>query len=436
MMASDILTPNKDYNRMRNFLRLIFLNGCYSRKSFKKYKILSDKQYRNYTKILTEYFSDEYHNIRQYSRDSLHMNYEYYKTIENYLIDSYLTKSSSSNFISVYFLVLQILNQSSKPLKRSEITEKLYKIYGFDDNSEKDSYKDLSEISIYNYLKEFVYLDILNENENNEFYLNEDIFTNLSDEEIIELYDCVCFYSNATFPSTPGYYLKHSLKKYIEYIRKLELNDNNLFLHRFVPLHSVLDDDIVIDILKSINLSKKIKIDYHKFILQGSSYIDKKRKFEVYPIKVIFDLKLGRWYLASLDDNNNLCIFRIDRIHSIKNLNDKFSYEEGEKHFNEQFNNVWTASIPFENKRKNEIKLQIHESKGYIIERIMSEAKNGQLILGEDDYYYFTLQIKDELELLPWIRTLSPHVKIIENDNLKNRFINDLTEMKNNYETI
>lgn len=432
-MGNEILTSNKNYNKIRDFLRLLFINGCYSKKSLKKYNIITDKQYRDYTNLLLEYFNEENHNIRQYSRDSLQMNFNYYETTENYLIDSYLTKSSSSNYISIYFLVLQILKKNDKPLKRKEITKEIYKVYGFHEQSKRNCFKDLSENSIYKYLKEFVKLGIIEENEQNEFSLKKDIFENLSDDELINLYDAVCFFSNSLVPSTLGYYLKHSIENYFKYIRKVNIHKNELFLHRFTPIHSVLDDKIVIDLLNSIKLKKKIEIEYHKWIFENYCYDAKKFKFKIYPVKIIFDLTLGRWYLVTLDDNNNLSVFRVDRLYNVKNLTENFNYKKAEQYFNENFKNIWTASMPFSKDKATEVKLKINDNRQFILERIIEEGKGGQLTLETDGNYYFTIKVKDEVELLPWIRGLSPHVTIIENANLKKRFVDDIMEMKKNY---
>lgn len=432
-MSSEIFTPNKNYNKIRSFLRFLFLKGCYSKNSFKQYGLLSDKQYRNYTNILIEYFREEYHNIEQYSRNSLQLNFEYYNTTENYLVDSYLTKSSSSNYMSVYFLTLQILNESDVPLKRNLITEKLYEIYGFHEVSNRDYTKEISEGSIYNYLKEFVDLDILGENDDNEFYINNDIFEDLSDEELIDLYDGVSFFSNVLYPSTPGYYVKNSLYRYIKHIRDVELEDDSLFLHRFTPLHSVLDDEIVIECLKSIKDNKKIKIKYEKLVFNESYYNRDEYEIEINPIKIVFDFSLGRWYLAFIDDEKRLSMLRIDRIQGIGFLKDKFDYETYEEHFHEQFKDVWTASIPFGDSELKEVKFKIPKEGKYTLKRLMKEANSGQLILGEDEDYYFILNVKDDIELLPWIRTLSPYIEIIGNEDLRDRFINDLVEMGQSY---
>lgn len=435
-MTSELLTPNKNYNKMRVFLRLLFLNGCYSKTSFKKYNLLSDKQYRNYTNILMEYFNDDCHNLEQYSRDSLQLNFEYHETTENYLVDSYLTKSSTSNYMSVYFLLLQILNTSERPLKRTEITEVLYRIYGFDDISSSDCSKEISESSIYNYLKEFVHLDILVENEDNEFYLNDDIFKDLSNKELISLCHAISFFSNVLYPSTPGYFLKNSLEKYIKYTRHVNLEDKNIFLHRFTPLHSVLDDEIVLESLKAIKNNRKIKVQYEKLVFHDSHYKKESHKIKLYPIKVIFDFSLGRWYLACLDDENTLSMLRIDRINRINILKDTFDYKMCEDYFNEQFKDIWTASTPLVNDKYKEIKLKIPKENKHTLKRLMKEGQNGQLILGEDNNYYFTLNVIDDIELLPWIRTLSPYVQIIENTDLKDRFVGDLIEMRDSYEII
>ncbi len=432
-MTSEILTPNKNYNKIRTFLRLLFLKGCYSKKTFKKYGLLSDKQYRNYTGILREYFNEDYHNIEQYSRDSLQLNFEYYETTENYLVDSYLTKSSTSNYMSVYFLLLQILNIEKVPLRRNEISERLYAIYGYDEDTNRKDCKDISEASIYNYLKEFVKLDILKENEDNEFYISHDIFKDLSNEELINLYDCVSFFSNVLYPSTPGYYLKESLKNYRKYIRNMKLEEQNIFLHRFIPLHSVLDDGIVIECLGAIKDNKRIQVNYEKLTFDDSYYKESKYEMKISPIKLIFDFSLGRWYLAYLDDEDRLSMLRLDRMQNVKLLGEKFHHEAYEEYFHREFKDVWTASMPFGDNEDKEICLQIPKEGKYTLKRLIREGHGGQLTLGQDDNYYFNISVKDDVELLPWIRTLSPYVKIIGNEDLKDRFIDDLMEMKNSY---
>lgn len=432
-MTSEILTPNKNYNRIRHFLRLLFLHGCYSRNSFTQYKILSEKQYRNYTNLIMEYLDEKHHNIQQYSRESLKLDFEYYDTKSNYLVDSYLSKSSSSNYISVYFLTLQLLHQKGRPLKRSEIMDELFSIYGFDRNSLEESTKEISEASIYNYLKEFVKLDILKETENKEFCLSKDIFENLCIEELRALYNAVSFFTNTVFPSTPGYYLKNSLNKYITYKRNYQLEDKEVFLHRFTPFHSVLDDGVVIESLKAINSNKKVKICYEKFLFDKGHYSKEKHFLDLNPIKVIFDLSLGRWYLACLDDDKVFSLLRMDRIQGITIMKSQFNYKALACIFEKDYKNIWTASTPFDTDEIRTVTLQIPRDGKHTVERLIKEGQDGQLILGDDDNYYYTLQVKDDEELLPWLRTLSPYIKIVGSENLKNKFINDLMEMRTSY---
>jgi predicted DNA-binding transcriptional regulator YafY len=216
-------------------------------------------------------------------------------------------------------------------------------------------------------------------------------------------------------------------------VRKLQTHEIELFLHRFVPFHSVLDDETVLKILESICLNKKTKIKYHKLIFEHSCYTEKEFEFDVCPVKIIFDLTLGRWYLACFDDNSHLSMFRVDRIYDAVHLEDRFDYSEAEKRFNKKFKDVWTASIPFNDKKSRKIKLQVTGDKQYILNRIAAEGKDGYFTLENNGTCYFNLNVKDETEILPWLRSLSPHVKIIENDSLKNRMISDLMEMKKNY---
>lgn len=422
-MSNEVLKSNKNYNKMRNFLRLVYLHGCYSNKTFKKYNIITAKQYRDYTKILLDYFKDDNHNVKEYLRDSLRMDFEYYNNIDNYLVDSYSTKSSSASFISLYFLILQILKNHNTRLKRSDIICELPSDMEFDDTT------------IYNYLKSFTDSDILIENEKNEFSINEDVFGNLSDDEIFDLYDCVCFFSNYLFPSTPGYYLKRTLEKYIKYVRKLKTYYKKVFLHRFVPFHSVLDDEIVYLILEAIDLNKAIEVEYHKWLFENSRYNDKKTIIKVYPVKIVFDLYLGRWYLASVGENKLIYTLRIDSIYKVKSLNSKFDYGKMEKYFYEKFNNVWTISMPSGKEKTIEVKLKINSAKKYVLNRIRREGKLGVVTMDESGDYFFSINVYDENELIPWLRSLSPDIEIVENGqhNLRKKLIDDLEEMKKNY---
>jgi predicted DNA-binding transcriptional regulator YafY len=86
--------------------------------------------------------------------------------------------------------------------------------------------------------------------------------------------------------------------------------------------------------------------------------------------------------------------------------------------------------------KPEQIKLEvtINEPKeNYIIERIKSEVPEAVLEKIEEGCYHLNITVNDSLEMVPWIRSYSGYIKVIQGRALIKRIAEDWKETLENY---
>jgi hypothetical protein len=156
-----------DFNKLRNFSRIVYLYGCYSREDAENFNIAKrtfDDELRRMRIFLGEekYLIDE----KDGKRKLPCIVEDFFKDVENPLVNIYFSKTSTALQTTLFFMTLQVLNaEHDKKASAGQILDKISQVLDRDvadadlESSLKRILKQMQQLGIIKYLKdEKVYL--------------------------------------------------------------------------------------------------------------------------------------------------------------------------------------------------------------------------------------------------------------------------------------
>lgn len=429
-MFSDFI---KHYNIIRTILRDVFLYGCFSREELEGKRKISSRKISYEIRRIQQYIEEEYIRIDRDGRYKLlALTYDSIRNTENFLVKTYMTKSFTRTDLILYFCLLGTLYAQGKSCCFREIEDALIGegLVSYDNISSKTIERKLNEM-----YTSLGVLDCETIKRTKHYSIFKDIFEVFDDQEMIELLTAVSLFKNMLFPVSAGYYCEDNLKDYILYERKIKLDFGDYFQYRNLHFHPVIEEEILWKLLNAMQERKCISLNYK---LPPNRSIDNPKEL-LRPFKVRYDIQCGRFYLVSYDNRNRCVISRLDRIEDIEVYNDTYEAEGLKELYERDMKYSW-SSVPLGQGSKPEsvkIEIIIDESKEkYIIDKIQSEVQEGIIERIEDGCYHLTMRVNDSGEMVPWIRSYSGYMKVIQGRHLAKRLAEDWREMLENYGTL
>lgn len=426
MSLSDSKLLIRDYSDIRDILRDIYIFGCFSRDDFIK-KGISGRKYDNEQRRIMSYLPEKFIKKKRVGKRVLpYCSYAMTEMPENFMAETYRNKSFTMLDFMSYFLVLAILN-TNDGMSLAELLEVLP-----DENDEVIYTKDNLRKKI-DELTEKGLVISEKKGRNVVYKVVEDSLAVFEDEELVDLYWLLEFMKNIVPLEMPFYFLQNKLKLYLFAERNIELDDIHPFQYKSNHLFNILDNEVIMKVLRAISEKKKVLVRY---LYRG----DEKEEI-IIPIKIIHECTYSRQYLLYYRVNNE-CIRtkRIDKIVSVdikatvEDLDLNRAYQEAEA-----MDNAWCVSnvgcIP------DEVKIEFYineETELYVLERIKREGKNGTLKKVESGVYLFTIKVSDPLEMTPWIRSFGERAKVVysKDGSLQKHIIEDYERTIAKYESI
>jgi len=287
-----------DFNKLRRFSRIVYLYGCYSREDAENFNIAKrtfDDELRRMRIFLGE---DKYLSSEREGKKTLPCIVEdFFREVENPLVNLYFSKTSTALKTTLFFLTLQIFNlEKERGVLLAQLLDRISEVLECEvadseiESSLKRILKQMEKLSIIRYLKserKYVLCSCV-----------KDVFKDFSIDEIKDIYISVLFFINSHVPSVPGWYLKESLEKYLLELGEREFVEDvaRMFWFTYVPHHHVLEENLVWQFLEAAQTNKKIKVLYCPR--------NKKQKIEFVciPARIVYDVKLGRFYFLVLKE--------------------------------------------------------------------------------------------------------------------------------------
>jgi predicted DNA-binding transcriptional regulator YafY len=384
----------ESYNTIRDVLRYVFVYGCYTREDIKE-KNISTRKFENECRRIEEFISSE--NLDKkilYRKKYLRANYNRYKIAENYLVDSYLSKTFNKNDISLFFLIQQVLKKKGS-----------MSLYDISDYLTLNDIDLIDNNTLFRRLESLVNSGIIIvklESGKNIYSLSDNLFDILSDKDVKDLEGLVNFFKAYISPEVPGHYLEKSIRRFYKYENMEGKEVENVFIYNYTHFQPVLDEEIIFKLLDALENEYCVMLHYKnkKGIM---------KKIETIPVKLLFDRTYGRWYLAGDSGYDELTIYRVDRIYDVikgSKISSEVDYNEI---FKIQFDKSWSLA-PLGN---GIAPVQVNilfiadnpEGMDMLQRKVNSEKKWGEIYAVDDKSFLFSIDVTDPEEMIPWIKS-------------------------------
>lgn len=420
----------KHYNIIRAILRDVFLYGCFSREDLGDKRNLSSRKISYEIRRIQQYVEEAFVKTDRYGRNKLlALTYDSIRNTENFLVKTYMTKSFTPTDLILYFNLLMFLNYKDKECCFRDIEEHLIGegLISYDNISSKTVERKLNEMC-----KSLGVLKCKTVKRTKYYSVADDIFEGLDNTELRELIIAVSLFKNISFPVTVGYYCEQSLKDYAKYERGLDIDLKDNFQYKNLHFHPIIEEQVLCQILKAIHERKYIKLNHSKTLSKRKYYDDELLR----PYKIRYDINCGRFYLVSYDNKNRCIVSRLDRIDRIEVTKSTYKEEKLKKLHNRNMRYSWSSVSLGTGNRPEKIILEINieePKESYIIEKIKGETPNGTIERIGEGCYHLSLLVNDSMEMVPWIRSYSGYIKVIQGRGLMNKVNEDWKEMLDNY---
>lgn len=426
MGLSDSKLLIRDYSDIRDILRDIYIYGCFSRDDYIN-KGISGRKYDNEQRRITSYLPDKFIKKKREGKRVLpYCSYNMTETPENFLAETYRNKSFTLLDIMSYFFVLTLLNEGqgmTLPELLEVIPEENAEIIYTKDNLRKklDELIEKGLIASKKVGRRVLYKTV------------EDSLGYFETQELTDIYWLLEFVKNVNPIEMPYFFLQRKLRLYLYANRGIQVDDIHTFQYKHNHLFNVLDNEVVLVILRAIHAQRELNIQYSS---RGSVFTSR-----ILPIRVIHECNHGRQYVLFYDlASETVKTRRIDRISSAEMMGkaDDEIIGKAVKESELEESSWCTSGLYFD---QDEVKIEFRiddESEQYVIERIKREGKNGTIESVAPGLYLYTIMVKDPLEMTPWIRSFGERAKVVYSRDgvLEKHLLEDYERAISKYESI
>ncbi|MCR8631532.1 helix-turn-helix transcriptional regulator [Paenibacillus radicis (ex Xue et al. 2023)] len=434
----------ESFDKEIQFLRMLALaGGAYSRQQFADRLGISvhtyDKTLRNLKEMVT--VLQQGLPLEQGTELSEGLRYNYYESADPLLLFLFRAKSiKETESIRLTLLLTAVQSQELSARDLQDIcSEQLPADCPLPD--EKTIRGDLK------YLEEVGVIIRSNGGRPYRYRAANDLVNQLSDDELMDLFDYVDVIANTQIPSVQGYLLRDTLKKVL---RKRGFNAEAAETHRYkYNYHSrILDEAHLYTIFRAIQQRKKLHFLYLS-PKKGKNYASQNTNplFEretkgitetVLPLRVIYDHQYGRWYLIGHNTRIGIMKFRMEGLTQIEE-GDTVQEEEFTRKLSaveEQMKTSWVTDTM----RTIKVVARFYNPEisgaNFIRERVEAQGQWGTITDESEATFRYEINVNGIYEIKPWLRSFGSSCEVLEPAWLRKEFIAEWKEIHNYYESI
>lgn len=403
-----------------------------------------------YKQQLAEFLGMKDHHFDKYYRE---FKKEFYQMYPDYLVEEQRNKYVFHRFKYDSFtynknILLNFYRKNHFSKKEIKRTAEIIRTLA----DEPRSFKQLVEFiegdeftNRTSYLRSLDYLKNLHVVRKDEevYILDNDILSDLSTDELFDLYSFVHFMSNTHVLSVPGYLLLDYLTIYLRQY-KPETNID-IFLYRYVHFARILSEYKGFEILSAINDKKYISFHYYSkkqkqraHTLTESS--NKPPRTNVIPLFMIYEHQYGRWYLIGKNpEYRNISVFKLEGISELQigEEVDVQVLEEERQNALMKYEKSWFVSIEPEVTVKLKFYFQNNENqhRNFIKKRVLREKPGGEITIDEQDpnAFIYRLEVNGIKEMKPWILSFGSSVEVLEPIKFRNEIAEEWKKVMEEY---
>ncbi|WP_134686851.1 helix-turn-helix transcriptional regulator [Brevibacillus migulae] len=279
------------------------------------------------------------------------------------------------------------------------------------------------------------------------YRMNNDLVTQLSEDELLDLYDFVDVMANTQVPSVQGYLLRDSLKK----ARKQKEDAQPIaepFLYKYHYYSRILDEAHLYTLFQAIRERRKIWFVYFS-PKSRTRYASKNTNplFEreaagkqelLLPLKVVYDHQYGRWYVLGNVPRLGIVKYRVEGLTQIE-VGEAVSEEEFARKLQkleESLRYSWLVDTG----NPVKIKARFYHPEGaqtnFIKERVQLQGQWGTITEENENSFIYEITVNGTTEIKPWLRSFGSSCEVLEPSYLRREFIAEWKEIQSYYEPV
>lgn len=279
------------------------------------------------------------------------------------------------------------------------------------------------------------------------YRVHNDLVRDLTDEELLELYDFVDIMANTQVPSVAGYLLRDGLKKLIQ-----RQNDKEMlvepFLYKYHYYSRILDEAHLFTFLKAMQEHRKIRFLYFSpktkkaYASQNTNPLFA-REMEgktalTLPLKVIYDHQYGRWYLIGFDGRLGIRKYRVEGITQIEE--DVIVPEEFFAQKVAELDRALEHSWLIDTGHPVTVRVRFfHPEPGkanFIKERVQLQGQWGSIVEENEDSFVYEIVVNGTTEIRPWIRSFGSSCEVLAPRKFREDMIAEWKGIYSYYESV
>ena len=401
----------KNFNIIRDYVRDFYVYGFDSREDYnRKSKRTYDDAKRRVESWLSDYM--------QYRQDAdgkrVFISVDTRRTVHNPLFSVFKAKSFTDGDITLFFILFDILHDSSISLLFGEIVDIIDRDY----LSYFKQPKTFDSSTIRKKLNEFVSFGMIKTEK-----CRKTLFYSRTESDIFFNTTALHFFSEVVPCGVIGSFLLDRIDGEKEILS---------FKHHYI--NSALDSEIVCSLFGAMHDKQEIEITKHT--RKGNNHL-----LRVVPLKIFISVGSGRQYLMAYRRSTRRIIsFRTDYIISVKPYRkaDDFDILREKLTGMQQF--MWGVSTQGSGGRKESVEFTVffRNDERHIYHRLLREKRSGVVELLDEHHARFYTEVYDTNELITWIRSFICRITSVNfsNKDIETQFKADIETMNRIYDNM
>lgn len=403
-----------DYGKLRMFLRYISY-GCYHKQYLARQLGQSARSYEdNWARVRFFLPEDRLQAVRQGHREIHSLKGDSYHSAFNDLARTYAIKSLTPSAAFTLLCLLQVFSEDDPSNFLDEKTLLQYELVPID-RPFPAQVDDISRSTLHRYLSDLTEQGLLERREDSGRYsyrIASNHLSGFSTEEVSTLLAAIAFYRNISLLGMPGYFLEQSLRAQYPESSCSEIPCQ--FKH--MTITRILDDDVLYCLAYCIVQHCAVHFTY-----RGKS-------ISAIPLRLVTDFETGRQYLRAIRKRRAVSrhftieqSYRIDFIQAV--------------HPARAIKNYPDVTPPKRHALRLTFRYDDARARSHIIYRIQEHEPEAIICDDGRDTLHVTIEVVDDLKLMPWLRTFYPIVRVEQDGpaRLATRMQHDIEEALAHY---
>ncbi|MFD2611284.1 helix-turn-helix transcriptional regulator [Paenibacillus gansuensis] len=278
------------------------------------------------------------------------------------------------------------------------------------------------------------------------YRIYNDLPSELTDDELYDLYDFVDVMANTQVPSVQGYLLRDGLKKHL--LRgTAERHAMEPFLYKYHYYYRILDEAHLFTLLSAIRNRRRVQFLYFS-PKTDTSYASKNtnplferetkgKTVKTLPLHIVYDHQYGRWYLLS-NERDGIRKYRMEGITqmTVEEAVDQDLFEAKRNQLQRAIQHSWLIDTG----RPVTVRARFYHpgpgESNFVKERVLLQGQWGQIVEEDEASFTYEIVVNGTTEIKPWLRSFGSSCEVLAPLKLREEFIEEWKEIQAYYESV